>query len=80
MTGLYVAGVHLDVCRFLYKENKTTGTAGGSKSFCYAQKEYPSEARNKSGKQLISCNSKRQIIERPEIIQSQPPMSFTFVV
>ena len=36
------------------------------KSFSYAQKKYPSEARNKSGKQLISCNSKRQIIERTE--------------
>ena len=36
------------------------------KSFSYAQKKYPSEARNKSGKQLIRYDSKRQIIESDE--------------
>ena len=36
------------------------------KSFSYAQKKCPSEARNKSGKQLIRYDSKRQIIESDE--------------
>ena len=36
------------------------------KSFSYAQKKYPSEARNKSGKQRIKYDSKGQTIERYE--------------
>ena len=36
------------------------------KIFRYAEKKYLSEARNKSGKQLIRCNLKKQIIERRE--------------
>jgi hypothetical protein len=44
------------------------------KSFSYAQKKYPSEARNKSGKRAIRSDSKRRITrEKRKAKCAKPP-------